>query len=227
MDEKYWGEFREAGERSLNRSTLNAWEAATLDFMLEGATEQASPSVDACRDILETRREALRFRPGATASAVACAPTHIWLCHLLGLRTETSLVTIGDVIVNGTPLFGTTLQYLDEELRNPSDGEFRAHVWLTLPNRGVWDATLAFRLAPPHKRDVRGSGLLDVPFVPAARTHKARGPAGHNVRAVSGKQYRVRWAPLLVGEEALYRMRVLQQELEPVYPRPAHLRDVR
>jgi len=57
------------------------------------------------------------------------------------------ILTIGDVIWKGEPEWYTDLAYLREEAlgaRGPGD-ELRCHVWITLPDMTVLDATYWFR----------------------------------------------------------------------------------
>jgi hypothetical protein len=64
----------------------------------------------------------------------------------------------GEVAINGTDEFDTTLTGLLEEFKSPKDGAFAIHVWLQIGKDLIVDPTIAARINkyyssqyPPHK----------------------------------------------------------------------------
>lgn len=97
-----------------------------------------------------------------------CAPVHIvFAAHALGALPPVCypMLTIGDVMLEGEPCFGTSKSSLKRELARAgrAEGAVDAHVWLTMMDGSIIDLTLPFWLAnqscqatDPHRDEVKG-----------------------------------------------------------------------
>jgi hypothetical protein len=135
----------------------------------------------------------------------------LWLEQSLGLQT---VLTIGEVFINGTPRYGTTFDLLRREIEAPvtATRTFDAHVWLTLPNYGVLDVVLpasicgdSFNEKGPPKLKARDFILFAGPESrergrSSTVTLPRSSPDGSFFyRDVYGKKKKVAYNPMLVG----------------------------
>lgn len=150
--------------------------------------------------------------------------TKIWLEFSLGLKT---VLTVGEVNINDEPRYGATYEDLQYELENPVRRSpsgikrtFDAHVWLTLPNFGVFDVVLPASICGDSLSAQRPPNLTDDQMTlhvgPESRLQRTRrnvqvtvpinSPDGSFVyRDVYGQKKKVTYRPMLVGLDFLVR----------------------
>lgn len=104
----------------------------------------------------------------------------------LNARGIPANIVLGNVIVNGTDEFETTLESLQQEVRatEPLEGEQHVHAWISLGDDTVVDAALPPRLARLYNAPPEFEDMI---FIGRAAEMVAR--------------YRCQYIPLLVGTE--------------------------
>lgn len=104
----------------------------------------------------------------------------------LNARGIPANIVLGNVIVNGTDEFDTTLESLQEEVRATENqhGEQHVHAWISLGDDTVVDAALPPRLAKLYNAPPQFEDMI---FIGRGAEMEAR--------------YRCQYIPLLVGTE--------------------------
>lgn len=105
------------------------------------------------------------------------------LLNNFGIKAD---IVVGNVIVNGTDEFETTLESLQQEVnaKNPLQGHQAVHAWITLGGDTIVDAALPPRLAKNYAAPAHFKDLI---FIDRALNCSAR--------------YKCRYQPILVGSE--------------------------
>jgi len=82
-----------------------------------------------------------------------CTGAHMAISQLFSRLGVPHLITVGDVLVDGAPLFSTSYQFLKRELRgsNRQGNQFDAHVWLTFPDHHILDVTIRTYMLAEHR----------------------------------------------------------------------------
>lgn len=138
-----------------------------------------------------------------------------WLAHAIGLQTY---LTIGEVLVNGSPRYKASYELFRQELDEPATGArtFDAHVWLTLPNHGVLDVVLPAslygeRMKEKGKRKPKYEDYV-LHVGPESRGRRVRSTVRAPVNSKDGsfiytdvyrKKQKVVYQPMLVGFDFL------------------------
>lgn len=125
-----------------------------------------------------------RILPGYWGNSCQTLSTHIF-AHLNNQGIAANIV-LGNVFVNGTNEFETTLKYLEEEVlaTEHSQGEQKLHAWISLGGDTIVDAALPPRLARHYNAP---DSFNDMMFI------------GHAAEMVA--RYKIEYQPILVGTE--------------------------
>lgn len=125
-----------------------------------------------------------RVVPGYWGNSCQTLSTNIF-AHLNNQGIAANIV-LGNVIINGTDEFETTLEGLQQEVQATEhlQGEQKVHAWISLGGDTIVDAALPPRLARDYKAPEHFNDMMFI---------------GRAVEMVA--RYRVAYQPILVGTE--------------------------
>jgi len=138
--------FTEAMRKSLKWKAVDPRDLLVLQD--GGSAAEALPVVENTLNAFQRN-----FDYSVDLIRINCAGVHLDIAKALYQARVPFVITIGDVMVNGKPEYGTSYQYLKQELRGAhiDRGIYNYHVWLTFADMHVIDATFAvYKLAAHH-----------------------------------------------------------------------------
>lgn len=151
-----------------------------------------SVGTDVADDVLRATSELLnslsafldRVVPGYWGNSCQTLSANIF-AHLNNQGIAANIV-LGNVIINGTDEFETTLESLQEEIRAAEhlEGEQKVHAWISLGDDTIVDAALPPRLVKHYKAPQHFNDMI---FIGRAEEFNAR--------------YNIQYQPILVGTE--------------------------
>ena len=129
--------------------------------------------------------------------------------HFLGMKT---LITIGDVHIDGVSLYSPTKESLQAELDDPITSpeqarDFNGHVWLTTSTFGILDMVLPAKLMAKygqaeHYADELVLYVEDEVYPTSVRVKNAN-KGVLKYKSPNDRFFKVRFEPMLVGAEYL------------------------
>jgi hypothetical protein len=129
--------------------------------------------------------------------------------HILGMKT---LITIGDIHIDGVPLYSPTKESLQAELDDPITSpeqarDFNGHVWLTTSTFGILDMVLPAKLMAKygqadHFADELVLYVEDEVYPTSVRV-KNPNKGILKYKSPNDRFFKIRFEPMIVGAEYL------------------------
>ncbi len=199
MNENYLSNLKAAAERTSECGLLEELEEVMVEIISEeGPHEELGMHALGYMEFMLSEI-------GADASylAINCfnvnanAYRHFWE------KRVPVLLTVGDLLVDGKPRFGTTPDSIASEVKAPDLTKvFSAHSWFTLPGGVVVDATLRSALSTQAARRrprANLSSLLTLGNTPGKGRRASSQNGKCQVRDLDRGSHLVEWIPMMVG----------------------------